>query len=99
MQLSGGNMPKHKAPYYVPIATQRNKLLMKEIVPGIAVLIDVLNSEIPYDHSLARAWIDNDQPSNGAAIVWFKNTGTGERLKFGNVDEVRAMMERSETVG
>ncbi|MRW82906.1 hypothetical protein GJ698_02225 [Pseudoduganella sp. FT26W] len=91
-------MSQPKNPYYVPIATHRNKQLMKDIVQGVTVLIDVVNSEMPHDRSLAKAWIDENQPNNGAAIIWFEDAKTKARLKFGSVDEVRALMLQSETV-
>ncbi len=91
-------MPNNKKPFYTPIPTKRNKLVLKEMIAGTVVLIDVINSEIPYNRSVAKSWREAQENPTKADIIWFENGPAGERVKYGSVDEVRELMEISDTV-
>lgn len=91
-------MPDSKKPFYVPIATRRNKLVLKDLVANTFVLIDVVNSELPYDRSIAKSWLEVDDDPTKHDTIWFENGPTGERVKYGSAEEVLSLLNKSETV-
>ncbi|MYN24832.1 hypothetical protein [Duganella levis] len=82
-------MPNVSHAHYVPIATNRNKLVFKELTVGVRALIDVENIYPPHDREVWHTWLCTDDSEDSSGTFWYQDDGKGKPQRLGSADEMR----------
>jgi hypothetical protein len=80
---------------YVPLSTERNKQVVKDLRPGTREKIDVVNASDPKDRMEVEAWIVADE--DGPVHFMYQDGASGHEVEFGFADEVRELIAEAET--
>jgi hypothetical protein len=80
---------------YLPLATERTKQAVKNLLPGGRDKIDVVSIANHAQRAVVEAWIVADE--DGPVHFLYEDGPGGHDVQFGFADEVREAIDEAET--
>ncbi|MRW84591.1 hypothetical protein GJ698_10890 [Pseudoduganella sp. FT26W] len=87
-------MNEHLTARYIPLATERTKDAVKDLIPGERRKIDLVNPLDPTDRLISDIWVVED--SDGAHFT-YQDGPVGGDAYLGPADQVRIAIEETPT--